>query len=38
MNKEELQVVQLCANGSLAGALTFPEIVGKLAQIGITVA
>ena len=35
MDKEKIQVIQQCANGSVAGALAFPEIVGKLAQIGI---
>lgn len=35
MNAEITQVLQQCAHGALAGELTFPEIVGKLAQIGI---
>ena len=35
MNEHQTQVIQQCAHGSLAGKLTFPEIVGQLAQIGI---
>ena len=35
MNEHQTQVIQQCAYGSLAGKLTFPEIVGQLAQIGI---
>ena len=35
MNAEQIQVIQGCARGALSGELTFPEIVGKLAEIGI---
>ena len=35
MNQHQTQVIQQCARGSIAGELTFPEIVGQLAQIGI---
>ena len=35
MNEHQTQVIRQCAHGSLAGKLTFPEIVGQLAQIGI---
>ncbi|MBL8818432.1 MAG: DUF1398 family protein [Planctomyces sp.] len=35
MNEQRLQVIQQCAQGALAGRLTFPEIVGQLAQIGV---
>ncbi len=35
MNVEQTQVVQACARGALTGELTFPEIVGRLAAIGI---
>ena len=35
MNAEKTQVIQECARGALSGVLTFPEIVGKLADIGI---
>ena len=35
MNERQTQVIQRCVNGSLAGEMTFPEIVGQLAQIGI---
>lgn len=35
MNAEQMQIIQECAQGSLTGALTFPEIVEKLAKIGI---
>lgn len=35
MNAEQTQVIQECARGALTGEFTFPEIVGRLAQIGI---
>ncbi len=35
MNTEQIRVTQECARGSLSGDLNFPEIVGKLAQIGV---
>ena len=35
MNAEKTQVIQKCVRGALAGELTFPEILGKLAQIGV---
>ncbi len=35
MNAEATQIVQGCARGALTGELTFPEIVARLAQIGI---
>lgn len=35
MNAVQTQVIQHCARGALAGELTFPEIVGKLAAVGV---
>ena len=35
MNEEWTQVIEGCAKGALTGDLAFPEIVGKLAQIGV---
>lgn len=35
MNAELTQVIQECAQGALTGEIAFPEIVGKLAQIGV---
>lgn len=35
MNVEQAQVIQRCAQGALTGELSFPEIVGRLAQIGV---
>jgi hypothetical protein len=35
MNAEQTQVMQTCARGALTGELTFPEIVGSPAQIGV---
>jgi uncharacterized protein YbcV (DUF1398 family) len=35
MNAEQTQVMQGCALGSLSGKLTFPEVVGRLAAIGV---
>lgn len=35
MNAVQTQVMQDCARGALTGELTFPEIVGRLAAIGV---
>ena len=35
MNAEQTQVIQGCAQGALTGEMTFPEIVGRLAQISV---
>ncbi len=35
MNAEQTQVIQGCAIGALTGEIAFPEIVGRLAQIGV---
>ena len=35
MNTDKAQVIQKCAQGALSGKLAFPEIVRKLAEIGI---
>jgi uncharacterized protein YbcV (DUF1398 family) len=35
MNSEQVQVIQECARGALSGELAFPEIVGRLAEIGV---
>lgn len=35
MNAEHAETIQECSQGALTGALTFPEIVGKLGQIGV---
>ena len=35
MNAKQTQIIQECASGALTGEVTFPEIVGKLAQIGV---
>lgn len=35
MNLEHTKIVEDCAQGSLAGTLTFPEVVGRLAAIGV---
>jgi uncharacterized protein YbcV (DUF1398 family) len=35
MNAEQTQTIQECARGARTGELTFPEIVGRLAQIGV---
>ncbi|MGE3315817.1 MAG: DUF1398 domain-containing protein [Planctomycetaceae bacterium] len=35
MNSDQRQIVQECAAGSISGAMTFPQIVGRLAEIGI---
>jgi uncharacterized protein YbcV (DUF1398 family) len=35
MNSEQAKVIQDCAQGALSGKLTFPEMVGQLAGIGV---
>lgn len=35
MNTEHTQVLQECAQGAWTGKFTFPEIIGKLAEIGV---
>lgn len=35
MNAEQTQVIQGCAKGALSGEVAFPEIVSRLAQIGV---
>lgn len=35
MNMEKARIIQECARGALSGELAFPEIVRKLAEIGI---
>jgi len=35
MNADHTQVIQGCSRGALTGEVTFPEIVGRLAQIGV---
>lgn len=35
MNAEQTQVIQGCVQGALSGAVSFPEIVGRLAEIGV---
>lgn len=35
MNAEQTRVTQGCAQGALTGEIAFPEIVGRLAQIGV---
>lgn len=35
MNAEQVQTIQACAQGALAGELAFPEIVRRLAESGI---
>lgn len=35
MNAEQTAVIEECARGSLTAELTFPQIVGKLAAIGV---
>ncbi len=35
MNAEQTAVLLQCARGALTGELAFPEILGKLAQLGI---
>jgi uncharacterized protein YbcV (DUF1398 family) len=35
MNAEQTQDIQGCTRGALSGELAFPEIVARLAQIGV---
>lgn len=35
MNEAQIQAMQDCAAGSISGALTFPEIVGRLIDVGV---
>jgi uncharacterized protein YbcV (DUF1398 family) len=35
MNAEQTLVIQGCAQGALTGEIAFPEIVGRLTQIGV---
>lgn len=35
MNAEQTHVIQACVQGALSGELTFPEIVRRLAEIGV---
>ena len=35
MNAEQAQAIQACVQGALSGELAFPEIVRRLAEIGI---
>ena len=35
MKSEQTKVIQDCAQGALRGELTFPEVVGQLAGIGV---
>ncbi|WP_437227626.1 DUF1398 domain-containing protein [Planctomicrobium sp. SH661] len=35
MNADKQQVLEKCAAGALKGELTFPEIIGLLAEIGV---
>ncbi len=35
MNAGQIQVIERCAKGALSGELAFPEIVGRLAQLGV---
>jgi uncharacterized protein YbcV (DUF1398 family) len=35
MNAEQSNVMQDCAQGALSGELTFPDIVGRLAAVGV---
>ncbi len=35
MNSEQTRIVSECAAGSLAGRLTFPEVIARLAEIGV---
>jgi uncharacterized protein YbcV (DUF1398 family) len=35
MNAEHVQAIQACVQGALSGELAFPEIVRRLAEIGI---
>jgi catechol 2,3-dioxygenase-like lactoylglutathione lyase family enzyme len=35
VNTEKIRVMQECARGSLAGELTFPEVVSRLVEVGV---
>jgi uncharacterized protein YbcV (DUF1398 family) len=35
MNAEQTRVAQACARGSLAGEMTFPQVVGQLIAVGV---
>lgn len=35
MNSDHAEVIQGCVEGALTGEIAFPEIVGRLAQIGV---
>lgn len=35
MNAEQTQTIQRCADGAFNGDMAFPEIVGRLTQIGV---
>ncbi len=35
MNTELVGILEECANGSLAGTISFPEVLGKLTAIGV---
>lgn len=35
VNTEQTEVIESCAHGALAGELAFPDIIGRLAQIGV---
>lgn len=35
MNEAQIEEMQLCAQRSLSGALTFPEVVSRLAAVGV---
>jgi uncharacterized protein YbcV (DUF1398 family) len=35
MNAQQAKVMETCAAGALSGELAFPEIVGRLAAIGV---
>jgi uncharacterized protein YbcV (DUF1398 family) len=35
MNAEQVAVLEGCAKGALSGELTFPDIVGRLSEIGV---
>ncbi|MDX2038140.1 MAG: DUF1398 family protein [Isosphaeraceae bacterium] len=35
MNAEQTREIRECAQGALSGELNFPEIVGRLARIGV---
>lgn len=35
MNAEQIAVLENCAQGALGGTMTFPEILGRLATIGV---